>query len=195
MANLIRRDNRDVATQRPRTSGLFLDPFRVMDELMRWDPFRGDTGVGGALAEFIPNFEVKESKDAYIIRADLPGVRDADLEIAVTGNVIQISGRREQESRQDGDRFFAMERAYGQFSRAFSLPEGADPERVSAELREGVLTVTIPKKPEVQPKRIAVSGGQQQGSNGGQGQTQGTGGGGGTADQGTKADKDKGSKS
>jgi HSP20 family protein len=158
MANLIRRDNREVAQQRPRAgSGLFLDPFRVIDELLRWEPVRGmGGGETWGLAEFVPQFEVKETKDEYVIRADLPGVKESDLDISVTGNVIQVSGRREQERKEEGDRFYALERAYGQFTRSFSLPEGADPDRVTAELREGVLTVRIPKKPEVQPKRISV---------------------------------------
>jgi len=164
MANLIRRDNREVAA-RPRSSaGQFLDPFRMLDELFRWDPSRSGDGWGMSQAEFVPSFEVKETKDAYLVRADLPGVSDKDVEISVTGNVIQISGRREQESRQEGDRFFAMERSYGQFSRAFSLPEGADAERVSADLKDGVLSVTIPKKPEVQAKRITVGSGDKGGA-------------------------------
>jgi HSP20 family protein len=159
MANLIRRDNREVAGRPRSSSGQFLDPFRMLDEFFRWDPSRGGDGWAMTPAEFVPNFEVKETKDAYVVRADLPGVSEKDVEISVTGNVIQISGRREQESRQEDERFFAMERSYGQFSRAFSLPEGADAERVSADLKDGVLTVTIPKKPEVQAKRISVGSG------------------------------------
>src|SRR3954469_17796095 len=150
MANLIRRENREVAP-RARTSGMFLDPFRMMDEMLRWDPFRGGEGWGTGMTDFVPNFEVKETKDEYVIKADLPGVKESDVEISVTGNVIQVSGVREQERREEGERFYAMERSYGQFTRAFSLPEGADAERVSAELKDGVLAVHIPKKPEVQP--------------------------------------------
>jgi HSP20 family protein len=157
MANLIRRENREAARARP--SGLFLDPFRMMDEMLRWDPFRGGENWGTNLAEFVPGFEVKESRDEYVIKADLPGVNEKDVEISVTGNVIQVSGRREQEQREEGDRFYAMERSYGQFTRGFSLPEGADAERVSAELKDGVLAVHIPKKPEVQPKRINLGTG------------------------------------
>jgi HSP20 family protein len=158
MANIIRRENRDVQA-RPRTSGLFLDPFRVMDELFRWDPFRGGEGWGAQLTEFVPNFEVKETKDEYVLQADMPGVNERDLEISVTGNVIQVSGKREQEARQEGERFYAMERSYGTFTRSFALPEGADAERVSADLKDGVLTVRIPKKPEVQAKRISIGAG------------------------------------
>jgi HSP20 family protein len=156
MSSLIRRDNREVAP-RPRTAGAFLDPFRVMEELLDWGPLRAGTGWGAvAGAEFNPSFEVKETKDEYVVRADLPGVSEQDLEISLTGNVIQISGQREQETQQEGDRFYSMERTYGRFTRSFALPEGANAERVSAELREGVLTVHIPKKLEVQPRRISV---------------------------------------
>jgi HSP20 family protein len=155
MANLIRRENREVQG-RPRSSGVFLDPFRVMDELLRWDSLRNEGWPGGGMAEFVPQFEVKETKDEYVLQADLPGVAEKDLEISVTGNVITVAGKREQESRQEGDRFYAMERMYGQFARSFALPEGADAEKVSAHLNDGVLTVHIPKKPEVQPKRISI---------------------------------------
>jgi HSP20 family protein len=157
MANIIRRDNRELA-RRPRPSGLFADPFRVMDELLRWDPFRGGgEGWTQSLSEFVPQFEVKETKDEYVVKADLPGVNEQDVDISVTGNVIQISGRREEERREEGDRFHAMERTFGQFTRSFALPEGADTDRVTAEMRDGVLTVRIPKKPEVQPRRISVA--------------------------------------
>jgi HSP20 family protein len=166
MANLIRRENREVSG-RPRPSGVFLDPFRMVDELLRWDPFRSGEMYGAGGMEFMPSFEVKESKEEYVIRGDLPGVKDADLDISVTGNVIQISGRREQESRQEGDRYHTVERSYGQFTRAFSLPDGADTDHVSAELKDGVLAVRIPKKPEVQSRRISIG-------------NQGTGNGGGT---------------
>jgi HSP20 family protein len=170
MANLIRRENREAA--RPRTSGLFLDPFRMMDEMLRWDPFRSQLQLneawGTGMTEFVPSFEVKETKDEYLIKADVPGVEEKDVEISVTGNVIQVSGRREQEKKEEGERFYAMERSYGQFTRAFSLPEGADAERVSAELKDGVLAVHIPKKPEVQPKRINLGQGGQRENGGGQ---------------------------
>jgi HSP20 family protein len=129
---------------------------------MRWDPFRelsrGVTG-GGDLAGFVPSFEVKETKDSYIFKADLPGVKEDQVDISLTGNRLTISGQRQEEKKDEGDTYFTYERSYGSFSRAFTLPEGIDPDHVQAELKEGVLTVVVPKKPEVQPKRIQLQGG------------------------------------
>jgi HSP20 family protein len=158
MANLIRRDNRELSRERSRD--LFAwDPFRVMDALLRWDPFQGGEGGFGGGAVFVPSLDVKDTKDAYLVKADLPGVQEKDVEVSLTGNVLTISGKREQEHREEGDQFFSMERSYGSFSRSFTLPEGADAEHVTADLEDGVLTLTIPKKPEVQPKRIAIGKG------------------------------------
>jgi HSP20 family protein len=70
--------------------------------------------------------------------------------------MLTISGQREEEKKDEGDRYFAYERSYGTFSRSFTLPEGADTEHVRAELKDGVLTIVVPKKPEVQPRRIDV---------------------------------------
>lgn len=155
MANLIRRDNNREVT---RPTAREWDPLRMMDALLRWDPFRSE---GGWLSdvEFAPRFDVKETKDAYVVRADLPGIADKDVDISVTGNVLTISGQRQEEHREEGDRFFMTERSYGRFSRSLSLPDGADADNVKADLKDGVLTVQIPKRPEVQPKRISIGKG------------------------------------
>ena len=144
MANLIRRVNGQ-------------DPFRIMREMLRWEPYREIESVfAGQERGFAPTFEVKETKDGYVFRADLPGVKDSDLEISLTGNRLQVSGRREQERHEQGDTFYASERSYGGFTRAFTLPDGIDGENVTADLKNGVLTLSVPKKPEVQPKKIAI---------------------------------------
>jgi HSP20 family protein len=99
---------------------------------------------------------VKETKDAYVFKADLPGIREEDLDISLTGNRLTVSGKREEEKREEDDRFYAYERSYGSFSRSFTLPEGIDVEHAQADLNDGVLTVSVPKKPEVKPKKIEV---------------------------------------
>jgi HSP20 family protein len=126
-----------------------LDPLEVMNQWL--------TGAGreGGLT-FVPSFEVKETKDAFIFKADLPGVDEKDLEITLTGDRITVSGKRETEKREESDRFYAYERSYGSFSRAFTLPEGVNADNVDAELKNGVLTIKLPKRPEVQPRRITV---------------------------------------
>jgi HSP20 family protein len=157
MLNLIKRQNRDVA----RSAGPEhrLDPFRVMDALLRWDPFRGDWGGVGQNLEFVPRFDVKETQDAYVISADLPGVKDEELNVSLSGNLLTISGTREDEHREEGESYYAIERSHGSFARSFTMPDGVDGESVTADLKQGVLTVRIPKKPEAQPKRIAIGKG------------------------------------
>ena len=153
MATLIRRNQQEVA---PSTPSVW-DPFRVMRDVLRWDPFRELEGAaGGDYGLFAPSFDVKENKEGYVFRADLPGVKEEDLEISLTGNRLTISGKREQEKHEQGDTYYASERSYGSFSRAFTLPDGTDAENVKAELKEGVLQVIVPKKPEVQPRKIAL---------------------------------------
>ncbi|HZS40727.1 MAG TPA: Hsp20/alpha crystallin family protein [Polyangia bacterium] len=158
MANIVRRggESRDIA---PSARGEW-DPFRMMRDLLRWDPFSEMLPYAGAeRLGFVPQFEVKETPDAYIFKADLPGVKEQDLEISVTGNRLSVSGKREQEERQENETFYAYERAYGSFTRSFTLPEGVDADHVQADLREGVLTLTVPKLPEMQPKKINIKGG------------------------------------
>jgi len=137
-----------------------MDPFEMMQDLMRWDPYRElSRGVmGGELAAFVPSFEVKETKGSYVFKADLPGVKESDLDISLTGNRLTVSGQRQQEKKDEGDAYYAYERSYGSFSRSFTLPEGVDSEHVQADLKDGVLNVVIPKKPEVQAKRIPLKG-------------------------------------
>jgi len=154
MPSLIRRNQSEFA---PSTASVW-DPFRVMRDVLRWDPFRElEATAGGDYGLFAPSFDVKENKDGYVFRADLPGVREDDLEIALTGNHLTISGKREQEKHEQGDTYYASERSYGSFSRAFTLPDGTDAENVKAELKNGVLQVIVPKKPEVQPRKITIS--------------------------------------
>jgi HSP20 family protein len=154
MANIVRRN--DQGELAPRATAI--DPFQLLRDMMTWDPFRQLTPFRQALQEqqFAPQFEVKETNDAYIFKADLPGVDEADLDISLTGNRLVVSGRREAEQRQEGETFFAYERSYGTFSRSFTLPEGIDADHVEAELKNGVLMIKVPKHAEHQPKKISL---------------------------------------
>jgi HSP20 family protein len=157
MANIIRKNTGQMAT-----TGTEWDPFRMMRDMLRWDPFREimprfptfeEKGVA-----FMPDFEVKETKDAYVFKADLPGVEDKDLEVTLNANRLTVSGKREAEAREEGDTWYAYERTFGNFSRSFTLPEDVNSDDVRADLKNGVLTVAVPKKPERQPKKIEVKG-------------------------------------
>ncbi len=127
---------------------------------MHWDPFRQMapflTGEDQP-ARYTPDFEIKETKDGFVFKADVPGIKEKDLEITMTGNRLTISGKREAEKEESTDTYFARECSYGAFTRAFTLPEGTDSSNeIRAELNQGVLTLFLPKRPELQPRRIEV---------------------------------------
>jgi HSP20 family protein len=135
------------------------DPFRMMRDLLRWDPFREMAPLLPAVdrLSFVPSFDVTENQDGYVFRADVPGVKADDIEITTTGNRIQISGKRDSEQESKTDTVYTYERQYGSFTRGFTLPEGADVDLAKSELKDGVLTLVIPKKASAQAKKIAVS--------------------------------------
>jgi len=128
------------------------DPYSLARELLGWDPFFG----GRQVSAFAPTFEVKETADAFVVKADLPGVAEADLDIAVHNNVLTVSGTRSAEERKEGESYALYERQFGSFSRSFSLPDLADGENVEAKLEGGVLSLTIAKKAEAKPRKIAL---------------------------------------
>src|SRR5207248_3236104 len=102
-----------------------MDPFRMVREMFQ-DPF--GLGTTGLLAEtaFRPDLDVTETNDAFVINVDLPGVSEDEVDVSVTGNRLAVSGRREAEDVREGDRYVAVERSYGSFSRSFVLPDSAD---------------------------------------------------------------------
>ncbi|HEY8922979.1 MAG TPA: Hsp20/alpha crystallin family protein [Polyangia bacterium] len=151
--NLVKRNDRELS--HGGGADYRWDPFRTIDALLRWDPFRAEVSPWGG-ATYSPHFDVKETKDGYVIKADLPGVKDEDLEISMNANMLTIAGKREAERVDEGEQYFAMERSYGSFARSFTLPNGADRENVTADLKNGVLVVHIAKRPEAQPRKITI---------------------------------------
>ena len=155
MANLLRK----AAPQSVGVPSLMADwdPFRVMDSLLRWEP-AGKARRAETMPMFAPLFDVKETADSYLYKADLPGVKESDLDISLVGNRLTVSGKREVDERQEGETYFLVERSYGSFSRTFTLPDSADTQHVKAELKDGLLTVVLPKRVESQPRKISVYG-------------------------------------
>lgn len=140
------------------------DPARMMRDMLRWDPFREMAPVFGQLPAFErvgfnPNFDVTETKDAFEFRADIPGVKKEEIEISAVGNRLQISGSRQSEQESKTENVYSYERQYGSFSRSFTLPDGADLDHAKSELKDGVLTLIVPKKPGAQAKKIAITSG------------------------------------
>lgn len=130
----------------------YRDPFSMARELLSWDPFYG----GRPATAFSPAFEVKETSDSFILKADVPGVAEQDLDINVHNNILSVSGSRQAEERKEGESYALYERQFGSFTRSFSLPDMADGERIEAKLDNGVLTLTVAKKAEAKPRKIAL---------------------------------------
>jgi len=136
-------------------NGLFpRDPFALARELFANDAW--PVAVAREPDAFAPQFNVKETENAYVITADLPGVKEEDLDLSLTGNHLTVSGKREAESKRDEENFHIYERRFGSFSRSFLLPDEADGEAVAADLKDGVLVLSIAKKSQAKPKKITI---------------------------------------
>jgi HSP20 family protein len=135
-----------------------VDPFSTMRDLLRWDPFRegGLTALFDREVGFAPAFEIKETKDAFEFKADIPGVESKDIDVKLTDNRLTVSGKREAEKTDKGDTYYTYERTYGSFTRSFVVPEGVNNDAVNADLKDGVLKIVLPKKPESKPRDVPV---------------------------------------
>lgn len=111
----------------------------------------------GATADWVPAVDIEEYSDKFVLNADVPGVDPASIEVTLEKGVLTLAGSREQAVDGSGVERRRLERASGRFHRRFALPDTADSESVSAQGRNGVLEVVIPKRPQSQPRRIAVS--------------------------------------
>jgi HSP20 family protein len=142
--------------------------------IVRWEPFRelsslqtemnrlfnaafDPTSAGnGGTRRWTPAMDLLETDDHFVLRADLPGMTESDVNIELEDNVLTVSGERKHEHEEKREGFYRVERAFGSFSRALTLPKGVDPESVSARFENGVLEVRIPKPEERKPRRIAI---------------------------------------
>ena len=103
-----------------------------------------------------PVADVVEGERDYRVTAELPGMSEKDIEIALAGDVLTLKGEKKEEHEGKGQNRYVSERRYGLFQRSFALPEDADPEKIEAEFKNGVLTVTLPKRPEAQAKQRKI---------------------------------------
>lgn len=154
----VQKDPSAPATQTPSTHREW-DPFRALREIARWDPFARMAPLwsGSSESGFSPAVEVKETPEAFVFTADLPGVKEGDLDVSLNQSRLTISGKRESERNEKSDTFYTYERTYGSFSRSFNLPTETDADNVHADLKSGVLTVHVPKKAVSPPKRVPVT--------------------------------------
>jgi HSP20 family protein len=116
----------------------------------------GTTG-GSSLRRWIPAMDLVETDDDFVLRADLPGLSEEDVNIELEDNVLTISGERKAEHEERKEGYYRVERSSGSFSRSLTLPEGVDPAAVKASFDRGVLEVRVPKPEAKKPRKVAIS--------------------------------------
>jgi HSP20 family protein len=131
------------------------DPFTLAEEVFRGWPFRSTDGE--TADSWTPRVDIHEDKDAVRLDADLPGIDPKSVEITVEDDVLLLKGQRNRERKVESDGFHRTERFFGTFERRFTLPQTVDREKIDASYKDGVLHLTLPKKEEVKPKKIAVA--------------------------------------
>jgi HSP20 family protein len=145
-------------------------------ELVRWEPFDSfnrlhsrinelfDENVGRARAlpsatagVWLPPVDILESKEAYLIRAELPGMKKEDVHLEVNDGTLTVSGERKAEALSNGVESHRTERVHGRFSRSFYLPQTVQQDGIKATYRDGILEIHVPKAEEAKPRQIAIS--------------------------------------
>ena len=145
------------------------DPARELDSLQGdmnrlFDRFFDGRAGNGAGRRWIPAMDLVENDDQLVLRADLPGMTEKDIEIEVKDNVLTLSGERRSESEKKGEGFHRVERSFGRFQRSLTLPRGVPADSVEAEFENGVLEVRVPKPEEAKPTRVQIGKGSVEGS-------------------------------
>jgi HSP20 family protein len=116
----------------------------------------GDKKEAIAVTEWSPLVDITEDDKEYVVKAEIPEMKKEDIKINVHEDVLTISGERKYEKEEKGKKYHRVERAYGSFMRSFTLPEDADGTKISAEYKDGVLKVHLPKSEKAKPKAIEV---------------------------------------
>jgi HSP20 family protein len=117
-------------------------------------PSRNDDSV--ATNDWTPAVDIKEETNRFVLHADIPGVDPKDIDIQMEDGMLTIKGERESDKTEEHDGYKRVERAYGSFYRRFSLPDTANPEKISAKNKNGVLEISIPKQDKVQTRKIEI---------------------------------------
>jgi HSP20 family protein len=141
------------------------DPFRdlrsLQDEVNRLfstNIGRGFGDEGLSRGAWMPSVDIFENKDSIVLEAELPGMNREDFELTVENNVLTLRGERRFEKKDEADNYHRVERAYGSFTRSFTLPQTVSAENAAAEYKNGVLRVTLQKREEVKARRIEIAG-------------------------------------
>jgi len=106
---------------------------------------------------WMPSVDILEKDGSLIVRAELPGMNEKDIELKLEGNTLTLKGERKMEKKDDKTNYHRVESFYGSFTRSFRLPDTVDAEKITADYKNGVLTVTLPQRPELKAREIPVS--------------------------------------
>ena len=147
--------------------------------IVRWEPLRDLASIqnemnrlfgtvfdapspsnGNTLRRWMPAMDLVETEDHFVLRADLPGLSEGDVNLEVEDNVLTVSGERKAEHESTKEGYHRVERAFGAFSRSLTLPEGVDADAVTASFDRGVLEIRIPKPEQRKPRKITINGNQ-----------------------------------
>ena len=128
-------------------SGLWPENNSLFEEFFN-DPFRSPKSRSN---------DILEKEGNLILRAEIPGVEEKDIDLKLEGNVLTLKGEKRLQDEQERNNFHRMESFYGSFARSFTLPESVDRDHIKAEFKNGILMITVPQKPEVKPREIPVN--------------------------------------
>jgi len=141
--------------------------------ITRWDPFREVVSLQNRVnslfrnmneedlplttASFVPAVDIYEDTDKLVLKLEVPGIDEKDLDVRVEDNTLTVKGERKFEAEEKEQNFHRIERSYGSFFRAFTLPSTVETDKVQANYNAGVLKLELKKKPEAQPKQIKIN--------------------------------------
>jgi HSP20 family protein len=145
-----------------------------VSSITRWDTYSGLSGLqeqvnrlfessfprradNSALTTWAPAVDIFETENELVVKADLPDVNEKDIDVRVENNTLTVRGERKFEEKTEKENYLRVERTYGSFSRSFSLPNTVNNEAIKADYKNGVLTVTLPKRAESKPKQVKVN--------------------------------------
>ena len=142
------------------------EPFAGLDRMGRemdrlWDSFFEDRPTvrrGGWMGEWLPSLDLSETKNEFVVKAEVPGMTSKDIDISLAEGVLSIRGEKKQEKEEKEENYHFVERSYGSFRRSIRLPGGVQSDKIKASYKDGVLKVTFPKSEEARKKegRIKV---------------------------------------
>ena len=128
---------------------------RDMDDL--WSRFIGETSPQKRVyGDWYPSVDLSETKDGFIVKAELPGLDGKDVDVSLSGNILTIKGERKKEEEKKDEHHHYVERSYGSFQRSFQLPVEVKSDKIEATFDKGILKITLPKAEEAKKKEIEI---------------------------------------